>query len=71
LLPFYSARKYCQYQINENDGISYGLGLAHMMIALNCITLKSGDILWHHIFNNSKMPREDERNYAYQYLKNK
>lgn len=61
LLPFRTNHPMSIYQINPNDDISYGLGLSHMMQALNIINLKPDDMPWGNIFNYHKIPDESLR----------
>lgn len=48
------------YQVNTHENIAFGLGMAHLMMALNFIKL--GDMPWDFIFNTAKMPNVEERN---------
>ena len=42
------------YQVNDTENKAFGLGIAHLMMALNFIQL--GDMPWDMIFNTAKVP---------------
>ncbi|MDR1848207.1 MAG: hypothetical protein LBR17_08880 [Bacteroidales bacterium] len=71
ITPFYSGTDKTQYQVNVHQNMAFGLGLAHLMIALNQIELKASDMPWIKIFNITKMPNNDERAFVENALTNK
>ena len=51
---FTGLRPIACYQVNDTENKAFGLGIAHLMMALNFIQL--GDMPWDMIFNTAKVP---------------